>query len=84
MNGICSETHEDSCLSSKHKTKLFDDSRRAVREREEGRKIAEVEIVCVPGRSKCDAVPGFRERDRSEVSRKVAPVSRMDPEEKVT
>jgi hypothetical protein len=84
VNGICSETHEDSCLSSKHKTKLFDDSRRAVREREEVHEIAEVRTICVPSRSKCGAVPGICKRDRSEASRKVVPVSRMDPEEKVT
>ena len=47
VDGVCSETHEDSCLSNEHKLKLFDDSRHAVRECEEVHEAAEVEIVCV-------------------------------------
>jgi hypothetical protein len=57
VDGICSETHEDSCLSNNNKTKLFDDSRRAVRDSEEGNEVAEKVIVCVQGRSMCGAVP---------------------------
>jgi hypothetical protein len=46
MNGICGETHENSCLSSEHEAKLIDnDARRAVRECEEVHEAAE-EIAC--------------------------------------
>jgi hypothetical protein len=72
VDGICSETHEDSCLSNNDKPKLFDDSRRAVRECEEVRDVAEIKIICVPGRSKCGAVPGERERNPSEISQQMA------------
>src|ERR1700722_4223287 len=53
VDGICSETHEVSCLSNEHKTRLLDDSRcRAVREREESHEVAAIKIVCVPTANK--------------------------------
>jgi hypothetical protein len=72
VDGICSETHEDSSLSNNDKLKLFDDSRRAVRECEEVRDVADVKIVCVAGRTKCVAVLGKRERDFSAISQQMA------------
>src|ERR1700743_3874829 len=57
VDGICSETHEDSCLSNKDNAKLLDDACcRAVRECEESHEVAEIKIVCMPGRIKCGAV----------------------------
>src|ERR1700722_9680252 len=64
VDGICSETHEDSCLSNKDETKLFDDSCcGAVRECEEGHEIAELAILCVADN---------RKRDPTEISQQMA------------